>query len=298
MEYIPAKSIITRTKDSAWFGIDYNMNIYRGCSHGCIYCDSRSDCYHNEQFDKIKVKSDALTIIRNDLRRKVKKGVVGTGAMSDPYNPIEREMKLSRNALELINAYGFGASIATKSPLVTRDADILRDIKAHSPVLVKITITTCDDSLSKLIEPNAAPSSQRFEAVKALSSEGLFTGILLMPVLPFIEDNLENITSLIRIAKENGARFIYPAFGMTMRQGQREYYYQALDKHFPGLKEKYIRRYGSRYTCSSPNAKALWSVFASQCDSQGILYKMQDIIRSYKMGYGSSQLSLIPDEVE
>jgi len=298
MEYIPAKSIITRTKDSAWFGIDYNMNIYRGCSHGCIYCDSRSDCYHNEQFDKIKVKSDALTIIRNDLRRKVKKGVVGTGAMSDPYNPIEREMKLSRNALELINAYGFGASIATKSPLVTRDADILRDIKAHSPVLVKITITTSDDSLSKLIEPNAAPSSQRFEAVKALSSEGLFTGILLMPVLPFIEDNLENITSLIRMAKENGARFIYPAFGMTMRQGQREYYYQALDKHFPGLKEKYIRRYGSRYTCSSPNAKALWSVFASQCDSQGILYKMQDIIRSYKMGYGSSQLSLIPDEVE
>jgi len=298
MEYIPAKSIITRTKDSAWFGIDYNMNIYRGCSHGCIYCDSRSDCYHNEQFDKIKVKSDALTIIRNDLRRKVKKGVVGTGAMSDPYNPIEREMKLSRNALELINAYGFGASIATKSPLVTRDADILRDIKAHSPVLVKITITTSDDSLSKLIEPNAAPSSQRFEAVKALSSEGLFTGILLMPVLPFIEDNLENITSLIRMAKENGARFIYPAFGMTMRQGQREYYYQALDKHFPGLKEKYIRRYGSRYTCASPNAKALWSVFASQCDSQGILYKMQDIIRSYKMGYGSSQLSLIPDEVE
>ena len=298
MEYIPAKSIITRTKDSAWFGIDYNMNIYRGCSHGCIYCDSRSDCYHNEQFDKIKVKSDALTIIRNDLRRKVKKGVVGTGAMSDPYNPIEREMKLSRNALELINAYGFGASIATKSPLVTRDADILRDIKAHSPVLVKITITTCDDSLSKLIEPNAAPSSQRFEAVKALSSEGLFTGILLMPVLPFIEDNLENITSLIRMAKENGARFIYPAFGMTMRQGQREYYYQALDKHFPGLKEKYIHRYGSRYTCASPNAKALWSVFASQCDSQGILYKMQDIIRSYKMGYGSSQLSLIPDEVE
>lgn len=174
IEYIPAKTIITKTKGSAWFGTDYNMNIYKGCCHGCIYCDSRSDCYHIREFDKVKAKEDALLLIRNDLRRKVKKGVVGTGAMSDPYNPYEKELCLTGHALELLDAFEFGAAIATKSPLITRDIEILNSIREHSPVLCKMTVTTADDALAQKIEPGAAVSSRRFEALLALHDAGIF----------------------------------------------------------------------------------------------------------------------------
>ena len=156
MEYIGAKTIVTKTKDSRWFGIDYNMNIYKGCCHGCVYCDSRSDCYQIQDFDRVRAKEDAIRIIRDDLRRKVKTGVVGTGAMSDPYNPFEKELKLTRHALELVDAFGFGAAIATKSHLMMRDMDILESIKDHSPVLCKVTVTTADDDLAKKIEPRVS----------------------------------------------------------------------------------------------------------------------------------------------
>ncbi|MCL2200936.1 MAG: radical SAM protein [Oscillospiraceae bacterium] len=292
MDLIPAKNIVIKTKRPAeWFGTDYNMNIYRGCSHGCIYCDSRSTCYGNTEFDKIKVKEDALRIIRDDLRRKVRSGVVGTGAMSDPYNPLERKLKLTRNALELINAYQFGAAIVTKSALVTRDADILQDIKRHSPVIVKLTITTDDDGLSQKIEPNAPCSSSRFAALKELSARGIYCGVLMMPILPFISDTEDSITGIVRLAKEAGAKFIYPAFGMTLRDGNREYYYQKLDELYPSLKEKYISRYGLRYNCTSPNAKKLWEAFVSECEKQEIIYSMKSITFQYKQGY-EAQLSL------
>ena len=167
MEYVPAKTIVTKTKSSAdWFGIDYNMNIYRGCCHGCIYCDSRSDCYGIDQFDKVRVKEDALRIIRDELRRKVKKGVVGTGAMSDPYNPFEQESELTRHALELIDAFGFGAAVATKSALLKRDMDVLLGIKEHSPVICKVTVTTTDNHLAKKIEPHVSLPSERLELIE------------------------------------------------------------------------------------------------------------------------------------
>ena len=166
MDYIPAKTIVTQVKKHNWFGIDYNMNIYRGCSHGCIYCDSRSLCYKIENFYTIRAKQDALRIIRDDLLKKRKRGVVATGAMSDPYNPLEKEYKLTRNALELLNAYRFGVAIATKSDLICRDINILKDIQVHSPVLVKMTITTDNDNLCEIIEPKAPLSSERFSAVK------------------------------------------------------------------------------------------------------------------------------------
>lgn len=292
METIPAKTIVTKTKSTGWFGTDYNMNIYRGCCHGCIYCDSRSECYRIEDFDTVKAKEDALRIIRDDLRRKVKTGVVGTGAMSDPYNPFESRERLTGNALELINAYHFGVSIATKSPDILRDIDVLRDIRSHSPVIIKMTITTADDELCKIIEPYAAVSSKRFSALRTLSENGIFCGILLMPVLPFITDTEENILQIITRAKESGAQFIYPAFGVTLRANQRAYYYEKLDEHFPGIKEKYIRRFGERYSCSSPKAAALWALFKSECDRIGLLYQMRDIISAYKRGYGYTQLSL------
>ena len=208
MEYVPAKTIVTRTKSTAWFGIDYNMNIYRGCCHGCIYCDSRSACYQIDHFDTVRAKEDALRIIRDDLRRKVKTGVVGTGAMSDPYNPFEKKEELTKHALQLVDAFGFGAAIATKSDLILRDIDILSDIKEHSPVLCKITITAAGDGLASKLEPGVCPSSARFEAVKMLSEAGIFTGILLMPVLPFW-----------RIMR----KMWFPLYEMPMRPGQNSF---------------------------------------------------------------------------
>lgn len=289
---IPAKTIITRTKDESWFGTRYNMNIYKGCCHGCIYCDSRSACYQIENFDEVRVKANALTLIRDELRRKTQKGIIGTGSMSDPYNPIEQKAQLTRQALELISAYDFGVAIATKSSLIKRDIDILKAIKQNAPVITKITVTAAEDTLAKKVEPYVCPSSERFEAVRALSEEGIFTGILMMPVLPFIEDHEENIYQIVKQAHESGAKFIYPAMGMTLRQQQREYFYEHLDKEFPGIKEKYMSYYGENYMCTSPNAKALWKLFSTECEIRGIVYRMQDIIHLAKKGYGSLQLSL------
>lgn len=293
MEYISANTIVTKTKNSTWFGTEYNMNIYRGCCHGCIYCDSRSACYHVEDFDTVKVKEDALRIIRDDLRRKVKKGIVGTGSMSDPYNPIDKDLLLTRNSLELINAFEFGVAIATKSPLVTRDIDVLSDIKSHSPTIVMITITTADDSVCKLIETNIAESSKRFSALKELSKNNIYCGVILMPILPFINDTEENILKIIHLAKDSGAKFIYPSFGVTLRTNQREHFYNKLDPNFPDIKEKYISRYGERYYCTSPKAKKLYRIFKMECDKLGLLYNMRDIIWRYKLGYKSNLLSYI-----
>lgn len=289
---IPAKTLVIRNKDCSWFGADYNMNIYKGCSHGCIYCDSRSSCYQVDNFDEVRVKENALQIIRDDLWRKAKKGVISTGSMSDPYNPFERKLELTRHALELISAYNFGVAIATKSDLITRDIDLLKEIKQQAPVITKITITSAEDSLSKKIEPGVCLSSKRFEAVRALSEEGIFAGILMMPILPFIQDSEENIYEIVKKASESGAKFIYPAIGMTMRQGQREYFYQELDKYFPGMKEKYMKQYDYQYKCVSPEVKKLWKLFSDECHQRGILYQMPAITNAYKRGYSNLQLSL------
>lgn len=295
MEYIPAKTIITRSKKPEyWFGTEYNMNIYKGCCHGCIYCDSRSDCYGVSSFDTVKAKENALQIIRDELRRKTKKGVISTGAMSDPYNPFEKELELTRHALELCNAFGFGVAIATKSTLLERDIDVLGDIKDHSPVLCKITITTSDDGLAGKIEPGAPSSTERFRLIRNLTDHGIYTGILLMPVLPFLEDSDENITQIVRCAKEAGAKFIYPAFGVTLRNNQREWYYEKLNEIFPeeNLVKKYQERFGNAYECRSPRARQLWKVFQKECQAAGILYRMEDIVSNYKQPYRTKQLSL------
>lgn len=294
MEYIPAKTIVTKVKGNGWFGIDYNMNIYRGCCHGCIYCDSRSDCYQIRNFDQVCAKEEALRIIRDDLRRKVRTGVVGTGSMSDPYNPFEKELLLTRHGLELVDAFGFGAAIATKSTLLLRDLDILESIREHSPVLCKVTITTADDELAARIEPGVPVSSERFAMLEQLSSRGIFCGILLMPVLPWLEDTEENILAIVRRAHEVGARFIFAAFGVTLRNNQREWYFDQLNRLFPGqgLAERYIRQYGNQYECRSPHAAALWKRFAAECEAYGILYQMKDIVHAYRRGYEITQLNL------
>ncbi|ACC98583.1 Putative DNA repair photolyase [Elusimicrobium minutum Pei191] len=283
MKYIPAKTLITKVKPSLfWFATDYNMNIYRGCSHGCIYCDSRSQCYRIENFDEVRAKEDAVAKISFELSRKRQKGLIASGAMSDPYNPQESKHNLTRNALKEIDRYGFGLALATKSPLVTRDIDIIKSICTRSSVIIKITITCAQDSLSKQIEPNVSPSSERFAALKQLSDNGIFCGVLLMPVLPFINDTEDNILSIVRQTAAAGAKFIYSYFGVTLRDNQRDYFYNKIADLFPYAKEKYITAFGESYSCQSPKTNQLTRAFKKECDKFGILYNMKDIIAAYK----------------
>lgn len=292
MQTIPAKTILTRSKNTSWFGSEYNMNLYRGCCHGCLYCDSRSDCYQNPDFDTVKVKADALRILRDNLASKVKKGVVATGAMSDPYNPFERQQLVTRHSLQLLDAYGFGVAIATKGDLITRDTDLLADISMHSPVICKITITTTDSQLAAKIEPHAPSPASRLAAIEKLAAAGIFTGVLLMPVLPFLQDTDESVLAVVEHAYQAGARFIFPAFGVTMRAGQREYFLNKLDEAFPGeeLGQRYRKTYGERYHCSSPRARHLWRLFCDACKQRGLLYEMQEIVRASRTGCKTGQL--------
>ena len=184
MEYIPAKHLLHRSKSTSWFGTDHTMNLYRGCCHGCLYCDSRSSCYQNPDFDRVKAKADALRLLRDDLARKAKPAFITMGSMSDPYNPFEEELQLTRHALELIDAYQCGVAAATKSDLIVRDVDLYRLIQDHSPVICKLTVTTTDDALAEKIEPHAPPPSRRLRALEELAKAGIFSGVLLMPVLP------------------------------------------------------------------------------------------------------------------
>lgn len=293
VETIPARHIVHRTRDTSWFGTDHTMNLYRGCPHGCIYCDSRSACYGNHNFDTVRVKERALELVRNDLQRKIRPGIVGTGSMSDPYNPLEGQLCLTRNALSLLDAYGFGVTIATKSDLIVRDIDILTLMREHVPVLCKLTITTCDDGLAAKIEPRAPSPSRRLEAVRQLSAAGIPVCVLLMPVLPFLEDTTANVLEVAQRAAEAGARYLYPSLGMTQRDRQREWYYQELEARFPGqgLADRNRQTFGDRYWCASPQARRLWDVLTARCRKLGLLYEMKQIVSSYQSGYGDRQLS-------
>ncbi|MBP7401777.1 MAG: radical SAM protein [Clostridia bacterium] len=261
------------------------MNIYKGCSHGCIYCDSRSECYRVEDFDTVRAKEDALAVIERDLRSKRRKGVVITGSMSDPYNPLEGSLRLTRGALELIDRHRFGIVADTKSDRVVRDIDVLSSIRTHSPAVVNFTVTAADDALCRLIEPNVCPTSARFAAMKRLTDAGIRCGILLMPILPFITDSVENILSIVRTAHANGASHIYRAFGVTLRQNQREYFLDRLSERFPGLRPRYAREFGQTYACVSPSEPELQRAFRSECDRLGLLYRMREISEAVRGTY-------------
>lgn len=283
MKLIEAKTILSKVKyGDEWYGVDYNMNLYRGCSHRCIYCDSRSNCYHIDNFDIVRGKENALYILERELSKKKKLGVIGIGSMSDTYNPNELKYEQTRDALKLILKYGFGVSIDTKSDLILRDLDLLKEIKSRNNVIIKFTITTPHDELSKVLEPNVCVTSKRLQAIKELSDNGIFVGIMMNPVLPFITDKEEDIKELVKLASKFGAKFIHTYMGMTLRENQRDYYFDKLDKNFIGLKEKYIEYYGDRYNCVVPNYKRLYKVFVSECNKYGILYNMSDIIKAYK----------------
>ncbi len=272
---IKAKSILSTLKNGpdSWFGISYNMNLYRGCQHQCIYCDSRSECYHIENFADILIKENAIELLTKELRGKRKKGIIGTGSMNDPYMPIEAKVCLTQQALKTIHHFRFPIHIVTKSNLVLRDIEIIKKI-SEVYAAVSLTITTSNDTLSKVIEPLASLSSERFDAIKKLTSQGIYAGIMLMPVLPFITDDENNIREIVEKAKEAGAKYIVAAMGMTNRTGQREYYYDKLDKHFPGIKQKYEKTFGDDYSCGAENHKQLHSLFKKLCKQYNIPTKM------------------------
>ncbi|MCU0507444.1 MAG: radical SAM protein [Anaerolineae bacterium] len=264
---IEAKTILSSAKHpDPWFGVKYTMNLYRGCQHHCIYCDSRSECYQIADFDgEILVKTNALERLRDELARKRTKGYVSTGSMNDPYMPVERVRLLARGALEIVAALRFPVHIITKSDLVTRDADLLRAIRdatGEKGAVVSFTITTPDDDLARQIEPGAPPSSARLAAMQTLAARGLWVGVTLMPVLPAITDDEASIRRLIEAAADYGAKYVIPAWGMTLRDRQRSHYYAQLDRLFPGLREKYERAYGDRYSAGAPNAVRLEAAFA------------------------------------
>lgn len=256
------------------FGLRYNMNLYRGCQHQCIYCDSRSECYQIEDFADVLVKVNAIDLLRKELKSKRVRGTIGTGSMSDPYIPIEAQYKLTGKALEVIAEHRFPIHMITKSDGVIRDLHLLQEIsKVYTAV--SFTITTTDDDLARKVEPGAPPPSARLKAMQALSATGVYTGVTMMPILPYIEDTEDNIAAIVRLAHEHGASYIIPWFGMTMRDRQRAYYYDKLDKLFPGLRAQYERRYGERYECAVSNAARLGQVFAELCAQYGLAGQMQ-----------------------
>jgi len=290
MEFIRVKQLVYSVKGGqSWFGITHNLNIYRGCNQGCIYCDSRSSCYQIKNFDTIKVKQEADLMVDLELSAKRKKGILGLGGMSDPYNYHEKELKYTRNILKSACKYGFGATILTKSTLIERDIDILQSINSHSPLCVAMTITTVNDRLQGRIERNVPSSTLRFNTIKELTSKGIYAGVALMPILPFINDTVENIEGIVKTAHESGAKFIYASFGVTLRDNQRQHFFQKIG---PELTKKYTQTYGESYMCASLNHKVLRKKSETLCKKYGIVYKMTDIIKGMSDSVKSEQVSL------
>lgn len=274
------------------------MNIYRGCLHGCIYCDSRSLCYQmKHKFEDIEVKANAVELLENALRRKRNKCMIGTGAMSDPYMPIEEKLGNMRKCLEVIERYGFGMTMITKSTKVLRDLDLLKKINEKSKCVVQMTLTTYDEDLCRIVEPNVETTYERFRALEILRDNGIPTVVWLCPILPFINDTEENIRGILDYcvrAKVKG--IINFDMGVTLRDGNRAYFYKKLDEHFPGLKEKYIRMYGNSYQLSSPNSRKLSMIYKSECIKNGIMCDVNECfeyLNKYEDKYSGEQISWI-----
>lgn len=255
------------------------MNLYRGCTHGCIYCDSRSKCYQfDHAFEDIEVKRDAAAILESQLRKKRRPCMIGTGSMSDPYLPLEEELKVTRACLELIARYGFGLAILTKSARILRDLDLLKTINEQAKCVVQTTLTTFDEALCQKIEPHVSSTRERFHMLEQMRDAGIPTVVWLSPTLPFLNDTEENLMGLLDYCARAKVKGILNfGFGVTLREGDREYFYAALDRDFPGMKQRYIRAFGNAYSCVSPNNARLMRIFTAECKRLGILYRTDDV---------------------
>lgn len=251
---------------------DNGMNVYRGCTHGCIYCDARSDCYQMDHaFEDIEVKENAPELLDAALRSKRRRCMIDTGAMSDPYLHLERELRLTRRCLEIIHRNGFGVTVLTKSDMILRDIELLASINESAKAVVQMTLTTADEELCRIVEPNVCTTARRAEMLCEMKKRDILTVVWLTPLLPFINDTEENVRALVRICAEAGVRGIVTfGMGMTLRGGDREYFYAQLDRRFPGLKQRYVSAYGNAYELASPNASRLRTVFDGECERYGI----------------------------
>ena len=272
MHFVTAKGLLSAQN---------GMNLYRGCRHGCIYCDSRSACYRMEHpFEDLEVKQNALILLEDALRRKRRPCMIATGSMSDPYTPPEEELRYTRRALELILQYGFGMTLLTKSSLVLRDLDLLQRINSQTKCVVQMTLTTWEESLCRILEPNVSTTTERFAALMKLKEAGIPTVVWLCPILPFLNDTAENINRLLDCCEQAGVRGIVQfGMGVTLRQGNREYFYRQLYRHFPGLKERYISTYGNAYVLESPNSRDLLELLHRRCRDAGILHDNPSVFR-------------------
>ncbi len=291
MHYVTAKGILSPKN---------GMNLYRGCSHGCIYCDSRSRCYQmNHAFEDIEVKENAIELLEYALLHKRKKCMIGTGSMTDPYIPLETELGNVRRALQLICEYGFGFTVITKSARILRDLDLLRRINEKTKCVVQMTLTTYDDELCKKIEPHVSTTRERFEVLKTLRDAGIPTVVWLSPILPFLNDTVENISGILELCVEAGVYgVICFGMGLTLREGNREYFYGQLDRLFPGLKGKYIRTYGNQYIVDSPDSTRLMRLFHQRCEEAGIVHDNERIFRylgTFEETGTYEQLSFVQD---
>ena len=272
MHYIKAKSILSAKN---------GMNLYRGCLHGCIYCDSRSTCYNMQHnFEDVEIKSNAIDLLEKTLNSKRKKCMIGMGSMTDPYIPLENEIQNTRKALELIYKYGFGATLITKSSLILKDLYILKEINKKTKCIIQMTLTTFNEKLCKIIEPNVSTTKERFEVLKILNQNNIPTVVWFTPILPFINDTKENLIGILNYctqAKVYG--IICFGIGLTLRDGNREYFYKNLDKYFPNLKEKYIKTYGNNYMLGSKNSKYLMNIFYKTCKQHNIICDNNEIFK-------------------
>lgn len=271
MHYVNSKSMLSSKN---------GMNLYRGCTHGCIYCDSRSRKYGmNHEFEDIEVKKNYLELLKRELRKRPP-AMIGTGAMTDPYIPLEKHLGHVRNALELIYRYGFGFTCITKSDLILRDIDLLKKINEKTRVVIQMTLTTADDDLCRILEPNVCVTSRRVEVLNILKEENIPTVVWLCPILPYINDTEDNINSILDYCIEADVRGIFcHGMGLTLREGNREYFYKKLDEHFPGLKEKYIRKYADSYSIASPNNDSLMRIFRKRTAENNILNSSYEVFR-------------------
>ena len=288
MHFVKAKGILSP---------DNGINLYRGCLHGCIYCDSRSLCYQMAHaFEDIEVKENALELLEQALKQKRKRCMIGTVAMTDPYLPIEEKLRMTRGALELIDKYGFGATVLTKSTLVLRDLDLLARINRHTKAVVQMTLTTLDDELCRLIEPKVSVTSQRLQALKSFRDAGVPTVVWLCPILPFLNDTPENIALILASCADAGVKGVLCFnMGLTLREGNREYFYAQLDRLFPGLKERYIRTYGNQYVINSPRNEELMRLFHETCEKARMLHHVEEIfpyLHTFEEAQPALQLSL------
>ena len=275
MHFVDAKGILTG--NSGYYG----MNVYRGCTHGCIYCDSRSSCYQfTHIFEDVEVKQNAPELLEKELKSKRRKCMIGTGSMSDPYMHCEEKLFLTRKCLEIILKYGFGAAVLTKSDRILRDIDLLDEINRSAKCVVQMTLTTYDDNLCRIVEPNVCSTKRRIQVLEEMRERGIPTVVWMTPILPFLNDTEENIAAILEECVRVGVKgIVCYNMGLTLRDGDREYYYAALDKHFPGMKEKYRKRYGNAYELPSPNAGNLMKLLYGICSKNEILSKPEECFR-------------------